>query len=143
VLRKNGKAKYRPSYSVLQDEFFTHMQEQGFAGFQRGESGSTSENLTSLQYQIAKDNERLSNIQKRIQEETVRYKSAHTIHKTVSEIEDMGKKTITGKIAVSKEDYQQLTVLAKEGITSRGEIHRLKENVSYYRERYYSSAITS
>jgi hypothetical protein len=140
VLRKNGKPKYRPSYSVLQDEFFTHMQEAGFTGFQRGELGSTSENLTSLQYQIAKDKERLADIQERIQEENVRYEPAHNIHKTVSEIENMGQKTITGKIAVSKDDYQQLTALAKEGITSRGEIRSLNDSVSYYRERYFSSA---
>jgi hypothetical protein len=140
VLRKNGKPKYRPSYSVLQDEFFTHMQEHGFVGFQRGELGSTSENLTSLQYQIAKDKERLADIQERIQKENVRYEPAHDIHKTVSEIENMGQKTITGKIAVSKDDYQQLTALAKEGITSRGEIRSLNDSVSYYRERYFSSA---
>jgi chromosome segregation ATPase len=140
VLRKNGKPKYRPSYSVLQDEFFTHMQEHGFVGFRRGELGSTSENLTSLQYQIAKDKERLADIQERIEEENIRYEPAHNIHKTVSEIENMGQKTITGKIAVSKDDYQQLTALAKEGITSRGEIRSLNDSVSYYRERYFSSA---
>mgnify|MGYP001664439441 CR=1 FL=1 len=36
------------------------MSERGFKGFQRGELGSTSENLTSLQYQIVKD--RLVNV---------------------------------------------------------------------------------
>ena len=55
VLRKNGKPKYRASYSVLQDELFQHMTEHGYKGFQRGEVGSTRENLTSLQYQIEKD----------------------------------------------------------------------------------------
>ena len=62
VLRSNGKSKYRPSYSILQDELVTHMQEHGFMNFQRGELGSTRENLTSLQYQIEKDKERLANI---------------------------------------------------------------------------------
>ena len=38
----------------------------------------------------------------------------------------------------SKEDYDQLTTLAKEGISGRSEISRLKEKVSYYQERYYS-----
>lgn len=37
----------------------------------------------------------------------------------------MGQKTIVDKVAVTKDDYQQLTVLAKEGITSRSEIHQL------------------
>lgn len=52
----------------------------------------------------------------------------------------MGQKTITGKIAMSKDDYSKLTVLAKEGVTSRGEIRKLQDNVQYYRERYYDSA---
>lgn len=138
VLRKNGKPKFRASYSILQDELFTHMQEHGFTGFRRGEMGSTRENLTSLQYQIAKDKERLADIQERIEAEQVRYEPAHGIHKTFSKIEHMGQKTITGKVAVSKEDYQTLKALAKEGITSRGEIQHLSDRVSYFRDRYYN-----
>ena len=38
-------------------------------------------------------------------------------------------------IAVSKDDYQQLTALAKEGITSRSEIQDLKSSVSYYQTK--------
>lgn len=140
ILRKNGKPKYRASYSVLQDELFEHMQEHGFTNFQRGEMGSTRENLTSLQYQIAKDKERLSDIQQRIETEQIRYEPVRDVHKTMNEIESMGQKTITGKVAVSKEDYQALTALAKEGITSRNEIRRLNDNVSYYQQRYYNTS---
>ncbi len=140
VLRKNGKPQYRASYSILQDELFAHMQEHGFTGFRRGEMGSTSENLTSLQYQIVRDKERLADIQERIEAEQTRYEPAHEVHNTVNEIESMGQKTITGKVAVSKEDYRQLTALAKEGVTSRGEIRKLNDNISYYRERYYNSS---
>ena len=46
---------------------------------------------------------------------------------TLSDIDSMGQKTITGKVAITKEDYSQLTSLAKEGITSRNEIHNLRE----------------
>lgn len=59
IMRKNGKPRFRPSYSILQDEFFRHMTDQGFTGFDRGREGSTAEHLTSLQYQIDKDKERL------------------------------------------------------------------------------------
>jgi hypothetical protein len=139
IRRENGKPKYRASYSVLQDELFQYMQEHGFKDFQRGELGSTSEHLTPLQYQIDKDKKRLTGIRTQIKEETEQYKPVHQVHKTVTEIQDMGHKTITGKVAVSKEDYQQLTALAKEGVTSRGEIQRLNESVTYYKERYNSS----
>lgn len=44
------------------------------------------------------------------------------------------------KIAVSKDDYQQLTALAKEGITSRSEIQDLKSSVSYYQRQYFNAS---
>ena len=76
LLRKNGKPMFRASYSILQDELFNYMTEQGFKGFQRGEYGSTAEHLTSLQYQIKQDKERLEKLQKRIQKEQVKYEPA-------------------------------------------------------------------
>ena len=59
--------------------------------------------MSSLDYQIQKDKERLADIQERIEAEQVRYEPAHEVHKTMAEIEGMGQKTITGKIAVSKD----------------------------------------
>ena len=52
----------------------------------------------------------------------------------------MGQKTITGKMAISKEDYSELTALAKEGITSRAEISELEQSANYYRQKYFDSA---
>lgn len=59
VYDAKGKAVLVPTYSILQDEFFEHMQAAGFTDFERGERGSTAENKTSLQYQIDRDKERL------------------------------------------------------------------------------------
>ena len=140
VTDKYGKPVFRKSYSVLQDKLFEHMTNAGFNGFERGEIGSTAENLSSLDYQIKKDKERLANIQGRIEAEQKRYELAHEVHKTMAEIESMGQKTITGKIAIPKDDYQKLTALAKEGITSRKEIDDLRDRVSYYQEKYFSAA---
>ena len=140
LLRKNGKPMFRASYSILQDELFNHMTEKGFKGFQRGEYVSTAEHLTSLQYQIKQDTQRLDKLQQRIQKEQVKYKSSHQIFKTYNEIDSMGQKTFTGKMAISKEDYKELTTLAKESITSRAEIKKLEEDVGYYQQRYYNTA---
>ena len=140
LLRKNGKPMFRASYSILQDELFNYMTEQGFKGFQRGEYGSTAEHLTSLQYQIQQDKERLERLQKRIQKEQVKYEPARHISKTLNEIDSMGQKTITGKMAISKEDYSQLTALAKEGITSRAEIKKFEQSANFYRQKYMDSA---
>jgi hypothetical protein len=52
----------------------------------------------------------------------------------------MGQKTITGKMAISKEDYSQLTALAKEGITSRAEIRKFEQSANYYQQKYFDSA---
>ena len=116
------------------------MTEQGFKGFQRGEYGSTAEHLTSLQYQIKQDKERLEKLQKRIQREQIKYEPARNVSKTYNEIDRMGQKTITGKMAISKEDYSELTALAKEGITSRAEISELEQSANYYRQKYFDSA---
>lgn len=99
--------------------------------------------MTSLQYQIEKDKERLAEIQTRIEAEKVKYEPIAEVHKTVAEIETMGQKTITGRVLLSKEDYQDLTVLEKEGITSRGEIQRIKDNLSYYQRNYFNSVVLS
>ena len=140
LVNKYGRPVFRKSYSVLQDQLFEHMTEEGFTGFERGEMGSTAENLSSLDYQIKKDKERLADIQERIEAEQSRYEPAHEVHKTLSEIDGMGQKTLTGKVAVSKDDYQTLTALAKEGITSRGEIRKLNDSAAYYQRQYWSAA---
>lgn len=139
LLRKNGKPMFRASYSILQDELFNHMTQKGFEGFQRGQYGSTAEHLTSLQYQIQQDKQRLEVLQERIQEEQVKYESSQQISKSLNDIDRMGQRTITGKMAISKEDYADLTELAKEGITSRVKIKELEQSTDYYRQRYYDS----
>lgn len=140
AVNKYGKPVFRKSYSVLQDKLFEHLTAAGFTGFERGVLGSTAENLDSLDFQIEKDKERLADIQRRIEAEQTKYEPAHEVFKTVNEIEEMGQRTITGKVAVTKEDYQKLTALAKEGITSRGEIRQLNDSVSYYRQRYFNAS---
>lgn len=82
----------------------------------------------------------MEKLQKRIQKEQVKYEPARHISKTLNEIDGMGQKTITGKMAISKEDYSELTALAKEGITGRAEINKLEQSANYYRQKYFDSA---
>ena len=138
VILPNGKPAIIPSYSLLQDRFFEHMRGAGFEDFVRGERGSTTEHLSSLDYQIKKDTERLNEIQKKVEAETVRYDVVSPEHKTFMEIDGMGKKGITGKYTVAKEDYETLTALAKEGISSRGKIRDLKDENGRLRNRVWS-----
>ena len=130
IMRKNGKPKYRPSYSILQDEFYRHMTDHGYTGFDRGKESSSVEHLTSLQYQINKDKQRLAEIEKRIQQAKIAYEPVKDISKTYHDIETAGKKNpLTGNYSVTKDDYEQLTALAREGISSRAKIGELRDQV--------------
>ena len=100
MVDQNGKTVLVPSYSLLQDKFFEYMQNAGFDDFVRGEKGSTRENLSVLQYQISKDEERLKDIQKKI--EIV--EPAQIEYKKIDEI---GKKTFTGKVQMSKANQRR------------------------------------
>ena len=133
-----GRPKYIPSYSILQDEFCRHMQEAGFTDFIRGERGSTADNLSNLQYQIKKDTERLEAIQEKIRAEEAEYAVVHPVHKIHTEIDEMGKKTLTGKITVSQDDCDTLIQRAKEGVSGRGQLNRLKEENSQLQARIWS-----
>ena len=127
VKNPDGTPVLVTSYSLLQDRFFEHMSGAGIEDFVRGERGSTTEHLSSLDYQIKKDTERLNEIKAKIEKEQVVYDTIHPENKTFMEIDDMGKKGITDKYTVAKEDYDTLTSLAKEGISSRGKIRDLKD----------------
>ena len=137
IVKPDGKPDLVPSYSLLQDRFYEHMTNAGFRDFIRGERGSTTEHLSSLDYQIKKDAERLGELQAKIEAEQIVYAAVHPEHKTFSEIDSMGKKGITGKYAVAKEDYEALTSLAKEGISSRGKIRDLGNENTRLRSRVW------
>ncbi len=136
ILRKNGKPKYRKSYSILQDEVYEHMISRGFTGFERGERGSTAEHLDTLQFKIEKDKERLSEIEGRIEQAKLDYEPAREAKQKIEEIDSLGKKNITGKVVLTGDDYADLTALAKEGLTSRSTIWDMHRTIEYYRDGF-------
>ena len=52
LLSKNGKPILRPSYSVLQDQFYDRMRAVGYDDIERGQRGSTEEHLTVTQFKV-------------------------------------------------------------------------------------------
>ena len=137
ILKANGKPMYRKSYSILQDQVFDYLKEKGFRDFERGIPGSTAEHLTSLEYQIRKDKERLSEISEKIEIEQISYSENHQNYKTYHEIDNLGQKKLGGKYSLYQEDYKSLTELAKEGIASRSVIHELRrENSRLQNDNY-------
>lgn len=138
VVDYQGRPKYIPSYSILQDEFCRHMQEAGFTDFVRGERGSTADNLSCLEHQIKQDKARLKEIQEKVRAEESKLAAIQPVSKTHAEIDEMGKKTLTGKVTVSQADFDTLTQLAKEGISGRGQLNRLKEENQQLYSRIWS-----
>ena len=58
-----GKKVLRPSYSVLQDDFYNFMNNAGYTDLQRGERGSSEEHLTVTQFKVEKEQQRLASLQ--------------------------------------------------------------------------------
>ncbi|MDO4206920.1 MAG: plasmid recombination protein [Lachnospiraceae bacterium] len=142
VLKANGQPLYRKSYSILQDKLYEYLTDKGFRDFERGVPGSTAEHLTSLEYQIKKDYERLEDISKKIEIETISYEQNHQDYRSYAEIDTLGQKKLGGRYSLTQEDYKSLTELAKEGIASRsvikklqGENSRLRRDISILRGR--------
>ena len=114
------------------------MQDAGYAGFVRGERGSTAENLTSLEYKIKQDQKRLTELSERIANEQVRYEDNHNAFMTFAEIDDSGKKSITGKFTVSAEDYKKLTALAKRSYAAESDVRKLRDENRYLSDQVWT-----
>ena len=151
MTRSDGKPKYIPSYSILQDEFVDHMRWHGYRDFSRGERGSTVENLTSLQYQIKKDTERLGVIDSRIQETEVKISEVQEKLKEETLVYEQVKKDRVDyydialiptreygadEIVVGIDDYKFVRDLAKEAVTSRKKISDYERKIPELEERY-------
>ena len=208
IRNSKGKPVFIYAYSILQDNFYNHMKEKGYTGFERGERGSTAEHLSVLEFKTKKESERANNEALRAEYENQRadsftkkikleQKAAIVITEIVdqkqelakilddvidtkesvaislddviynkestisglneitdmkkkqlenldkkaavikqdamlfSEIERIGsKKTISGNVTLTQNDWTTVSELAKEGIRSRGIIKELKEKVS-------------
>ena len=127
IFNEKGKPVLIPSYSILQDDFFNHMQRAGFNDFIRGEKGSTTEHLSCLQYEIQQDKKRLEEIKSQVEKEEIRYDTIQTVHKTFNEIDGMGKKTLTGKVTISSKDFNDLSSMAKQSVAARSKIYELEQ----------------
>jgi len=138
VMNDEGCISLIPSYRILQDEFFRHMQEAGFKDFVRGECGSDTQHLSCLEYQIQQDKISLKEIRETIKTESEQKRNTEIIRKTYAEIDDMGKRTITGKVVISKENFELLTELAKEGISNRSTIQRLESDSQVLQQRNWN-----
>ena len=136
ILQKNGKPVLRKSYSVLQDDFFNAMKKAGYTDIERGERGSTEEHLTVTQFKVEREKERLSQLEKQVEDkqnelENIEEKTQvyTNISHTFNKIDSMGRKNIFGKIEFTKQEAEGLKELAKSGISAKVQINELKNNL--------------
>ena len=133
----NGKPILIPTYSILQDQFFDYMQSQGFTDFIRGERGSTAQHQSVLQYQIAKDKERLAEVNNKLEHQETKYEINNDIDMMVHDIESAGKKTLIGNRTLSAEEYNKITTLAKNSYVAQSELKMLREENRKLRSRIW------
>ena len=131
-----GKKILKKSYSVLQDDFFNAMKKAGYTDIERGERGSTEEHLTVTQFKVEREKERLSQLEKQIEDkqnelENIEEKTQvyTNISHTFNEIDSMGRKNIFGKIEFTKQEAEGLKELAKSCISAKVQINELKNNL--------------
>jgi hypothetical protein len=151
IRNDKGKAILVNSYSLLQDRFYEHMKDAGFKDFERGQRGSTAEHRSDLEFKIHKDMERLERLRQAIEkkeakaaelDEKIETKKAtlQTVHKKIAvakdtvthyrDIDEMAKPTLLGKkVEVSKQNWESVSNLAKEGYLSRSKIDDLGQRL--------------
>lgn len=132
---EKGKPVLVPSYSILQDQFYEHMREAGFRDFERGVRGSTAQNKTNARFQAEQDKKRLAAIQEKIEQANEELSTILPVKASAELIDNMGKKTLTGKIQISSEDYTYLTNLAKECLVNRRDIYFLESSLRGYKSK--------
>ena len=135
VFNEKGKPVLVPSYSILQDQFYEHMQEAGFRDFERGVRGSTAQNKTNARFQAEQDKKRLAAIQEKIEQANEELSTILPVKASAELIDNMGKKTLTGKIQMSGGDYTYLTNLAKECLVNRRDIYFLESSLRGYKSK--------
>ena len=141
ILQKNGKPVLRKSYSVLQDDFFDAMRAAGYTDVERGERGSSEEHLTVAQFKTEREQERLAVLERQVEKkEKVLQKVEQKIEVqkgtavAFAEIDNMGRKTLMGKMEFSQQEAEDLKRLAKKGIASDTTIKDLQRDLKSARK---------
>ena len=164
VVGEDGKKRIAYSYAALQDRFHQHMNDAGYTDVERGERGSNAEHLSVLGFKIQQDAKRAAALEQDVQakqkksaeldrqtkrqqgrlsllREKVKFKKQAAI--MFSEIENMAKKSIGGKMQLSLDDWEIVSELAKKGViadTSIADLERklveVQKGSEIYKQRW-------
>lgn len=147
-----GKTHLISSYSKLQDRFFDYMNTVGYRNIERGEKGSSEENLHHTELKVMKEKERLEMLQnkvvleqksldeKQLQNELLRekltqeksnlqeVKSKKTAIKNVDAVAVKSAVLDSSKVVVDKTEFEDIRALAKKQIVHESKEKRLTED---------------
>ncbi|MBD5160903.1 MAG: recombinase [Oscillibacter sp.] len=136
ILQKNGKPVLRKSYSVLQDDFYNTIRAAGYTDVERGERGSSEEHLTVTQFKTECEQKRLAVLERQIEKKgqtLQRMEQKIEVQKgvatTFTEIDNMGHRTLLGKVELSPQEAKDLKQLAKKGVVADSTIGDLKRDL--------------
>ena len=126
------------------------MRAAGYTDMERGERGSTEEHLTVTQFKVQQETTRLEVLEAQTEkkeqqlqkiEQKTKVKKAQAA--TFVEIDNMGRKTFTGKLELSAQEGTRLKELAKRGIAATAALSDLKKKLEaarndarIWKERY-------
>lgn len=136
VLTSSGKPVLKKSYSVLQDDFFRHMQDAGYDDIERGERSSSEEHLTVTQFKVQQEQERLGKLtekaEQKAQEAASLEKKIDKIQKqqiAVQSVEQIEAKPVplSSKVMLERSEYETLAAAAKKYITQEKKTSKLQK----------------
>ena len=138
---EQGKPVLRKSYSVLQDDFFNAMRAAGYTDVERGERGNSEEHLTVAQFKTEREKERLAVLERQVEKkEKALQKVEQKIEvqkgtaATFAEIDNMGRRTLMGKVEFSQQEAENLKQLAKKGVAADTTIKDLQRDLKSARK---------
>ncbi len=114
---KTGKIVLKKSYSVLQDQYHDAMFAAGYTDVERGERGSTEEHLTTVQFNVMKEQEALDAIIAQQQS------AEHAVHLAQANRETIKQDANNVLLFMEAGDYIQLTPEGKVGSQELYEIY--------------------
>ncbi|MGO0985134.1 plasmid recombination protein [Clostridioides difficile] len=119
VKDENGKEHFVKSYSLLQDRFFKYLRDCGYGDIQRGEKGSTEQNLTATEFKVLQEEQRLLETASKVEKsEKALSKIADKQTKIVA-IDNVETKTLLmdkSKVLVDKSEFEDIKALARKQI---------------------------
>ncbi|MCL2798622.1 MAG: hypothetical protein FWD58_11360 [Firmicutes bacterium] len=135
------------SYSKLQDDFNEYMRGAGY-DVERGEKGSTAENLSVIEFKTQQENQRLQDLvlqamsQKEVLEEyEKKIKVKKDYVKVSKQLKEMGKPVLIGTdVKLTQEEFKDLKALAKNGISLQDENRKLKKEIIEVKKNFNAHA---